>query len=224
MNLYIITSFSLLVSFLILAALVSPKIDKDHNPNSISYKVTSADFQAFLHTNNSHYKQLDQFMIFMTTFGRELVWAAAGILLFVFGGVAGRKVIMVMAIVMLVLIPLGVFSKGVIGRPRPIIPDEDFLISPDKELAFPSGHAIIVSAGSATLLALFRNTQKRLVISTALTVEAAIVCFSRVYVGGHYPLDVVGGILLGVAVAFLFVPTATYVDKFLQVVSRALKS
>jgi membrane-associated phospholipid phosphatase len=163
-------------------------------------------------------------MIFMTTFGRELVWAAAGILLFVFGGLAGRKVITVMAIVMLVLIPLGVFSKGVIGRPRPMIPQEDFLISPDKELAFPSGHALIVSAGAATLLALFRNTQKRLVISTALTVEAAIVCFSRVYVGGHYPLDVVGGILLGVAVAFLFVPTAIYVDKFLQVVSRALKS
>jgi membrane-associated phospholipid phosphatase len=42
------------------------------------------------------------------------------------------------------------------------------------------------------------------VISILLAMEAALVCISRLYVGGHYPLDV-GGILLGVGVSLIFV-------------------
>jgi membrane-associated phospholipid phosphatase len=38
-----------------------------------------------------------------------------------------------------------------------------------------------------------------------LSVEAALVCLSRVYVGGHYLLDIVGGILMGGRVLFLFI-------------------
>jgi membrane-associated phospholipid phosphatase len=50
------------------------------------------------------------------------------------------------------------------------------------------------------LLALFRGSHKRFAVSIGPAIEAAVVCFSRVYVRDHYPLDIADGILLGVGV------------------------
>ena len=73
------------------------------------------------------------------------------------------------------------------------------------------------------MLVLFRGSYRKVILSIGLTVEAALVCFSRVYVGGHFPLDVVGGILLGAGVAFLFVAASKPIDRIMQTIARALK-
>lgn len=44
-----------------------------------------------------------------------------------------------------------------------------------------------------------------------LALEAALVSFSRLYVGWHYP-DVAGGIILGVGIAFVFVGTNKQIE------------
>ena len=92
---------------------------------------------------------------------------------------------------------LGLALKQAIGRPRPFAVDADPapLVAMPIGLAFPSGHAATSFAG-ATLLALAVPRA-----AVPLFVLAAAIAWSRVYVGVHYPLDILAGAALGTAVA-----------------------
>jgi len=219
LNKYFVASLFILALFVLIASLVSPRVIPSANST-----IAKSDSIAFLDVNSSHYyPALTILMIWLTQIGREVFWPIAIISLFIFGGWTGKKTAVVIAISMLVLIPLGVLAKDIVARPRPVIPKSDFLIAADKEYAFPSGHALIVSAGAAGALLLFRDTPRKLVISIILSIEAALVCISRVYVGGHYPLDVVGGILLGVGVSLIFVGIEKRIESLMIPIKNILK-
>lgn len=213
-NSYLIISFLLLILFIVLSLIVSPKVNLNSYSSPLAI-VKDTDISAYIQINHSHYKPLDQLMVLFTEYGREVIWSLTGVLLVIFGESIGLRTAVVMGLAMVVLIPIGTAAKDLVGRPRPIIPPDHFLIAADTDFSYPSGHAMIVSAGSAVMLALFRDSHRRLAISIGLTIEAALVCFSRVYVGGHYPLDVIGGILLGVAIAFVFVAKVKKIDQSL---------
>jgi undecaprenyl-diphosphatase len=218
LNRHILISISILGLFILLALLVSPGIN--HNADT---PIIHADNLAFLQLNNLHHSFFNQFMIWMTMYGREVVWSIAIILLFVIGGWTGKKTAIVMTLAMIVIIPIGIAAKEIVARPRPIIPKSDFLLTADSEYSFPSGHAMIVSAGAASALVLFRDSHKKLIISLALSVEAALVCLSRVYVGGHYPLDILGGIFLGVGIALLFIAVVKNIELFMISIRKIVK-
>lgn len=198
-NKYAIVSIILISAFVILTVVVSP--------NSIlkSNSLTNQDNKLFLRINSSHFQVLNQFMIYLTEYGREIFWILVILFLFLFGKKTGQKTAIVMSISMIVLIPVGMITKEIIERPRPIVPETDFLVAADSEYTFPSGHALIVSSGAAVALVLMRGSYIQVIVALLLTIEAALVCLSRVYVGSHYPLDVFGGILLGVGVSFVFI-------------------
>jgi undecaprenyl-diphosphatase len=72
------------------------------------------------------------------------------------------------------------------------------LIAPSHDPSFPSDHA---TGAFAIALAVFAYDRA---VGAAMLVLAALVSFSRVYVGTHYPGDVAGGIAVaGVVVALL---------------------
>ncbi len=84
--------------------------------------------------------------------------------------------------------------KLAIGRPRP---DLRPLVGLPPDGSFPSGHTATSFAGAA-VLACFAPR-----LAPFLYLLAAAIGFSRIYVGVHWPLDVLGGAVLGTAVALL---------------------
>ena len=89
--------------------------------------------------------------------------------------------------------------KALIDRPRPPLryAEPKPLVPTPHDASFPSGHAA-TSFVAATMLS-FAFPRLRL----PFALLAAAVAFSRVYVGVHYPLDVIGGAVLGVLIATL---------------------
>ena len=215
MNKYHIASIIILALFVVLSIVISPLAN--------NHGIVANDTSAFLKVNDSHAAFLNKIMIYLTEYGREAFWIMTIIVLFILGGMVGKKTAIVLVLAFIVIIPIGYVAKDLVQRERPAIPESDVILAQDSDYSYPSGHATIVSAGAAIALALFRDSKRKLAISLALTAEAALVCISRVYVGGHYPLDVVGGILLGIGIAFLFVGATKQVERITQSIARTLK-
>ena len=90
--------------------------------------------------------------------------------------------------------------KPLVARTRPydLFSEIQILTHLESDFSFPSGH----SANSfAVAWILFRMTKKQYGV-TAVAV-AALIAFSRLYVGVHYPTDVLAGAAIAIALAEL---------------------
>ena len=81
------------------------------------------------------------------------------------------------------------------GRPRGLLSDVVIRGAEAHGLGFVSGHAATLAA-LATVAWPWLGRRARIVAGVALVA----VCLTRVYVGAHLPLDLVGGVGLGIAV------------------------
>jgi undecaprenyl-diphosphatase len=103
-------------------------------------------------------------------------------------------------IAVLVNIPI----RGFVERPRPFLDHKglDVLVDGKSDFSFVSDHATLAMAIGAGL---FVANRKFGLIALGLALLEGL---CRVYMGVHYPTDVVGGFALGTAVALLLAPLA----------------
>ncbi len=108
--------------------------------------------------------------------------------------------------------------KNLIGWPRPSTDLSELgLFHPDS-YGFPSGGAQM-SFFLGSLLIYYWRTKTAWIIGSAYIL---LISFSRLYLGVHYPIDILGGWIVGALLLFLFIRTKEPLERWLKRKSHLL--
>lgn len=163
------------------------------------------DFLVYI--NNLHLNPIiSNLFIFITSLGdRGYIWIAIGLVF-----VCSKKYRVYGVILLITLLITALLGEGLLKhllmRPRPFEVNESLnvLISKPPSYSFPSGH----SASSASAATIIFQANKKLGMGAIFL--AFLICISRIILLVHYPIDVLGGALLGFTVAFIIIKFCNY--------------
>ncbi len=166
----------------------------------------------------------DFLMPTITNFGSLTAMAILCLLMYIFGGENTRK-IAVIGLAALLLANVAVYLlKYIVAEPRPfaVLPNVIQLVSESEAYGFPSGHsassfAVMMVIGLKYRLHIKGKSYRLLY---PLLAFASLIAFSRVYVGVHYPLDVIFGAFVGILSALVVIYIGwdeTIVDKISKI-------
>lgn len=130
------------------------------------------------------------------------VYIVALVLLVWKGGRKGRIVAAILVVTAIVSDQVSSnFLKSYFGRLRPCqeLIDVRLLINCGSGKSFPSSHAVNNFAAAMVLSWHYKR------YSAIFFSVAAMVAFSRVYCGVHYPSDIIGGTIIGCLMGFLMI-------------------
>lgn len=126
------------------------------------------------------------------------VWILLVVLLVLIKG-RRREGLRVGAALLLDLLSCNLILKPLVGRVRPCMVNRavELLVAVPADASFPSGHT---AASFAAVFALYFSGSP---LWRPAAVLASLIAFSRLYLYVHWPTDILGGILLGMAVGWL---------------------
>ena len=174
------------------------------------YSIDLAIFYFFNHTLSAAF--LDKFFSIITNVNN---WYIAYVILlgisFSKGGIKGKIAVLGVLLLIVVTDQTGYrLLKELFERPRPCNSLSDVLIplGCTGSYSFPSNHALNNFAAAMFFYKLFPK------LKWALFAGATIVAISRVYLGLHYPSDILGGAIIGLAFGYLFASGVLYLEKY----------
>ena len=143
---------------------------------------------------------LDVIFKFITHLGDNgYFWIGSALILCIFKKTRKAGIFALMALLFSVIVNNAIL-KNVIGRIRPyeIIAGLECIIKHAHDASFPSGHT---GSSFAAAVVYLRKLPKK--ISIPMLVMAILISVSRLYVGIHYPTDVIAGAISGAALGLL---------------------
>jgi len=173
-------------------------------------QLTTIDRNIFLFINHlPHNPFLNYFFAFLAgiSYG-GFIWFAIAVTVFVWEEIKDKKSLFAQVLAgLLTFILVELLLKNIFGRLRPefSIPSTIVILDFTNSLSFPSGHAAMAFAGAYIL------SRKHRKWGLLYYVLAFLISFSRIYLGKHYPSDVVAGMMIGTLIGYISVKISEYV-------------
>ncbi len=181
------------------------------------YSIDLSIFYFFNYTLSSGL--LDKFFSIITNVNN---WYIAYVILlgisFTKGGTKGKLAVLGIILLIIVTDQTGYrLLKEYFARPRPCNALTDVLtpLGCTGSFSFPSNHALNNFAAAMFFYRLFPK------LKWVLFITASLVAISRVYLGLHYPSDIFGGAVIGLAFGYLFATGVLFLEKYF--IDRKLK-
>ena len=185
-----IACFGVAIAFVLLTLL-------DHQLDTAAVQRFDLGLQAWVHTFDTPH--LTRVMLALTWIGSVRIFVTALLITMIYRLLRhGRHDVVLLLGAMTVAIILNETMKLHFHRARPTVP---WSIGDEHTFSFPSGHSLfsVVFYGSLAWCALHRRTspRRRVSIMIPTIVLPFAIGLSRIYLGMHYPTDVLAGWLTG---------------------------